>query len=291
MIRTCLTVVVVAAAAALSACATVEPVKVSELAAGVKTVAFVQNGKVPMKYTIGAVDGTTSWSNYSIMGARLNEKDRVDPSPTIATGNTQNDIAVGAGLEIVSGVGKAIADKSMKDDPAYYDRLLARMVGSRELAAEAGAGVLPSLARTWNVAYTPANLRVFAEPQKLDDPAGRYVAADPGTDLVLTFTMTELLLSEKPSARALKSVVTFGMYDKEVMPYITAVMSAYRRQPGGELKRVWTTACTNDFADAPAQEWTVLRAAPERAGALFDGTVPRLVHKCETTLRKLVAST
>jgi hypothetical protein len=111
-------------------------------------VAYVQNGAVPMKYTIGAVDGKTSWSNYSILGTQLNDKPAADPAGSLAvTGQPRTDMAAGAGLEIVSLVGKAIADSSMKDDPAYYDRLLARMVGQRQVTSAVAPQLLPALAR------------------------------------------------------------------------------------------------------------------------------------------------
>jgi hypothetical protein len=76
-------------------------------------------------------------------------------------------------------------------------------------------------------------VKLLSAPQSLDEAAGRYSGADPGTDVVMTFTVHELLLSEKPSSRGLKAVFTAGMYDKEVMPYFSAHMGVYRRQEGG----------------------------------------------------------
>ncbi len=265
-------------------------VKPSELTAGARSVAFVQNGRHPAKLSIGAVDGKTSWSNYSILGTRMNEADKNGPAGSLTvTGKAGPDLAVGAGLEIVSHIGKAIADGAMKDDPRFYDRLFERMVGARELGADVGRNVLPVLARRWGVAYTPAQLTVLPQAVALEDEDGRYLAVDPGNDLVFVFTLSELMLSEKPSMRGLKAVVSFGMYDKEVMPHFLGQFAVYRRQPAGHLQRVWRGACNNGFADATAEEWTALRDDPARGGALLDKTVTRIAPECERGLKLTLA--
>ena len=251
----------------------------------------MQNGRHAVKYSIGAVDGKTSWSNYSILGARLNQDDKSSPvGNLVVTGKPVPDAMAGAGLEIVSLIGKSIADKSMQDDPAYYDRLLARMVGEREIGAAVGQVVLPAVARAWGLPFNPAQLIVLPVAGKIEDADGRYTATDPGTDLVLAFTLSELMLSEKPSMRGLKAVVSMGMYDKEVMPYLVGEVAAYRRQPAGHLQRVWAGRCGNGFVDAPADEWTALRADPLRGGALIDKTVPRVAAGCEEALKRQFAA-
>lgn len=282
-----------ALAATLAACATTNPVKPAEIASEVKSVTYVQNGKQPARVGIGAVDGKTSWSNYSITGQRLNESTPTDgvPGPLTVTGKQPADAVIGAGLEIVSAIGKSIADSSMKDDPQFYDRLFARMIGSRELALETGRGVLPALAQAWQQPYSDGQLVVLPLPSRLDDAEGRYTGTDPGTDLVMVYTLDEVLLSEKPSSRALKGLLTFGMYDKEVMPYFQVNVAVYRRQAaGGSLHKLWSTRCGNGFQDAPAAEWTALRDAPESGRDLLDKTVPRVVSGCGEMFKRQLAS-
>lgn len=259
-----------------------------DLVGTAKTVSFVQNGRLPVKYTIGAVDGKTSWSNYSIMGARLNEEDKRDPTgggTITATGAANTDIAIGAGLEIVSGIGKAMADAAMKDDPKFYQRLFSQMVGARELGADTGRAVLPAMARTLGVGYSAAQLTIIPTAGKIEGEGGRYVATDPGTDMVVVFTLREVILSEKPSVRGLKAVVTFGMYDKEVMPYFLGDLAIFRRDPAGLLSRVWSGRCGNSFVNAPYEEWTALRDSPALGGDLLDKSVPRVGADCEASMR------
>jgi len=279
--------IAIAAAMFLVGCATNEQLKTSEILKDARSAAFVQNGRGAASYVIGAVDGKTSWSNYSIMGERLSGPNQNKGSaPYITpTGKVGPDAAANLGLEVVSHVGKAIADASMKDDPEYYDRLLTAMVGSRELASEAGPPVLKLLAGSFSLVFDPAKLRTLDVPEKLEDEQGRYLLSDPGTDVVVVFTLREVLLSEKPSMRGLKAVVTMGMYDKEVMPYLTADLAVFRRQPTGEFRRAWASRCQNPFTnDAPAMEWVDLRQNPNKGGPLFDQTLPRLVKGCAAVL-------
>jgi hypothetical protein len=276
---------------ALAGCAA-PSIKPTDLTGGAKRVSFVQNGRFPGKYSIGAVDGKTSWSNYSILGARLNEDNKVDSAPTTlsVTGKAGPDLAAGAGLEIISAIGKSIADSSMKDDPKFYDRLLLQMVGKREIGTETGRVVMPIAARALGVPYSSTALILLPSVEKIEDESGRYLLGDAGSDLVVAFTLSEMMLSEKPSARALKSIVTFGMYDKVVMPYFLGDLAVYRRQPTGHMQRVWKTRCGNSFQDAPSEEWTNLRESPELGGSLIDQTVPRVAVGCEAALRQQLAS-
>jgi hypothetical protein len=253
--------IAIAAAMFLVGCATNEPLKTSEILKDARSAAFVQNGRGAASYVIGAVDGKTSWSNYSIMGERLSGPNQNKGSaPYITpTGKVGPDAAANLGLEVVSHVGKAIADASMKDDPEYYDRLLTAMVGSRELASEAGPPVLKLLAGSFSLVFDPAKLRTLDVPEKLEDEQGRYLLSDPGTDVVVVFTLREVLLSEKPAV--------------------------FRRQPTGEFRRAWASRCQNPFTnDAPAMEWVDLRQNPNKGGPLFDQTLPRLVKGCAAVL-------
>ena len=263
--------------AILCGCANVQKVNVSEITRDVKSVSFVQNGRQPGTLTIGAVDGTTSWSNAPLYGTPSNP-------------NAKADVAGAALLTLTSLVGKAIADADLAKDPQYYNRLLTQMVEGRELSFQAGQTLLPAMARAWGVPFEPARLVLLPSAQDLHGKeSNRYLGEDTGADLVLTFTLQQLLLSEKPSARGLKSLVSFGLYDKEVMPFFTGEFSAYRRLADGGLERVWTTQCRNTFLDAPAEEWTVLRDDPQRAIPLLDKTLPRFIDGCSQIIQRQLA--
>lgn len=278
---------IVLLAVAVAACATNEPLKTSEVTRNGRTAAFVQNGRVPVNYTIGAVDGRTSWANYSIMGERLNApKNGQSAGAITVTGKAVPDAVANLGLDVTSHIGKSIADASMKDDPAYYDRLLAAMVGSREFTTEIGPQMLKLAASSLGLPFDTQAIRTLDKAQRLEDANGKFLPPDPGTDLVVVFTFNELMLSEKPSSRGLKAVFTAGMYDKEVMPFLIAEFAVYRREGSG-LKRTWADQCRNDFnSDAPAAEWTDLRADPRKAGPVFDQTLARLVKHCAGMLSK-----
>lgn len=267
-----------AALAILCGCGTTKKINVGEITKDVKSVSFVQNGRQAAALTIGAVDGKTSWANAPIAGTASNP-------------NSKADVAGAALLTMTSVIGKSIADASIAKDPQYYDRLLAQMIEGRELSVQAGSVLLPAMARAWGVAFDPDRLVVSPNVKAIHGKDNRYAGDDTGADLVLTFTLEQVLLSEKPSQRGLMSVVTFGMYDKEVMPFLTGEFSAYRRVVDGGLERVWTMQCHNTFLDAPAQEWTVLRDDPTRAKALFDQTLPRFAAGCSELIRQqLVAA-
>ena len=107
----------------------------------------------------------------------------------------------------------------------------------------------------------------------------------------MTFGVERLLLSEKPTVSVLwKAVATAGMYDRPVIPYIIAEMSAFKRDEKGELKKVWAARCSDaEFLNAPDvfEQWTVLKEQPEKAGPLLDAAVRVAAEGCGKTLMRL----
>lgn len=259
----------------LAGCAAPLP-KPSELGAGVKTVAFVQHGTEPNRYVIGAVDGKTSWAGGS---------------PTFTPGSSASlDVGVAAGANLVMLIGQKIAEESLKDDPEYYLRLLKKMVGERKMTDEIAPRVLPPLANSWGFTYNPERLTVIPNGTPLIDEQGKFNGKDPGTDLVLAYAIDQLVLSEKPSLSVLwKAVGTAGMYDRPVVPYITGVMTALKRDEKGALKQIWSARCPDfHFLNAPvSEEFVVLKENPEKAAPVFDAAVPIATMSCMKTLSQL----
>lgn len=260
----------------LAGCAAPLP-KPSELGAGAKTVAFIQHGTEPNKYVVGAVDGKTSWAGGG--------------APTFTPGSSASiDVGAAAAANIVFAVGQKIAAEAMKDDPEYYIRLLRTMVGERKMTNEVAPRVLPELAASWGFTYNTAQTSVVPNGTPLIDAQGNFNGKDPGTDLVLSYGIEQLMLSEKPTLSVLwKAVGTAGMYDRPVVPYIVGSMTAFKRNDKGELKQVWNARCPDlDFLNAPVSEqFVVLRENPEKAAPVFDAAVPLAAASCKTVLKRL----
>lgn len=62
----------------------------------------------------------------------------------------------------------------MKDDPAYYDRLLAAMVGSRELTTEVGSQMLKLAASSLGLPFDAQAIRTLDKAQRLEDAKGKF---------------------------------------------------------------------------------------------------------------------
>lgn len=267
------------ASLALGGCATAPSMtstQVSELRSKVKSVAFVQNGTIPYQYSVGAVDGKTSWAGP-----------QVGLAPATSA---KADVGAAAAANVVFLVGASIAREAMKDDPEYYNRLLKTMVGERQFTSEVAPSVMPLLARAWQVDYDAAKLKVMPNDQLIGDDKGLFKGEDPGTDMVLVFSLPRFTLSEKPEMSVLwKSVVTAGMYERPVVPYITGWMGVYRRDDGGQLRSVWSSVCPDlDFLNAPVSEqFVVLKEAPQKAKPVFDAAIPIAVESCRKALKTL----
>lgn len=270
------------AALALVGCATAPSMtsdRIAEIRTGVRSVTFVQNGVEPLSYGVGALDGKSSWAGTQI---------QFQPGTS-----AKADVQGAAAANLVFAIGGAIARESMKDDPDYYPRLLRELVGERQFASEIAPRVWPAFARAWQVGYDPArvvvvpNAKAVAEKDKED----LYPGEDPGTDLVLMYSLDRFVLSEKPELSVLwKAVVTAGMYDRPVVPYILGRMSAYKRDTDGQLHRIWGGICHDaDFLNADfAVQFPLLKAEPQRAGPMFDSAVAMAAETCSKALKPLL---
>jgi hypothetical protein len=270
-----------AAGLALAGCATAPPMSASTVAdmrSSIRTVAFVQNGTEPLNYGVGALDGKTSWAGPQMQFQA-------------ATSN-RADVQGAAAANIVFAVGGAIARESMKDDPDYYPRLMKTWIGERKFTNEVAPRVWPELARAWRVDYDPKRVIVLPNDRVATDKEGVFVGADPGADLVLMYSIEQLMISEKPEMSVLwKSVVTAGMYDRPVVPYIKGRMSVYKREADGKLRRAWVGDCRDQaFLNADfAVQFPLLKAEPQRAGPMFDASVAMAASTCSAALKPILA--
>lgn len=275
LVRLCATCVVLA----LVGCATAPSINanhIAEIRAGVQSVAFVQNGVEPLTYGVGALDGKSSWAGPQI-GFQ-------------AGSSSKMDVQGAAAANLVFAVGGAIARESMKDDPDYYPRLLRTLVGERQFTNEIAPRVWPAFAQAWQIAYDPAQVMVVPNAQAVTEKDDLYAGKDPGTDLVLMYSLDRFMLSEKPELSVLwKAVVTAGMYDRPVVPYIQGRMSVYKRNASGQLHRIWTSVCSDlDFLNADfAVQFPLLKAEPQRAGPMFDSAVAMAANTCNKALKPL----
>ena len=261
----------------LFGCASAPPApRPSELGANVKSVAFVQYGEEPLRYVIGAVDGKTSWAGTGM-------------EFTPAT-SSKADVQGAAVATLVSAIGQKIAQDALKEDPDYYIRILMKMVGERKLTSEVAPLVLPEMAAAWGLSSS-RDIKILrrAKEAPLASQEGNYLGDDPGTDLVLTYEIERLLLSEKPTLSVLfKAVGTAGMYDRPVVPYMLGKMTAFKRGENGQLKQVWTAKCSDfEFMDGVNEQWVVLKEQPEKAAPVFDSAVLMAAKGCKRTLAQL----
>lgn len=270
------------AALALAGCAAAPPMnagRITEIRAGVRSVTFVQNGAEPLSYGVGAVDGKSSWAGPQIQ-FQAGSPAKIDAQAALAA-------------NAVFAVGGAIAREAMKDDPDYYPRLLRGLIGERQFTNEVAPRVWPTFTRAWQVNYDPARIVVVPNAQAVAEKGDLYVGNDPGTDLVLMYSLDRLMLSEKPELSVLwKSVVTAGMYDRPVVPYILGRLSVYQRNANGKLQRIWGGICSDmDFLNADfAVQFPLLKAEPQRARPMFDSAVAMAADTCDKALKPLLGS-
>lgn len=273
---------VAAAALVLAGCAATPPMSannVAEARTNVHSVTFVQNGVEPLAYSVGALDGKSSWAGPQVQFQ--------------AGSSSKIDVQGAAAANLVFTIGSSLARESMKDDPDYYPRLLQALVGQRQFTNEIAPLVWPMFAHAWQIDYDPARLVVVPNAQAASEKNDLYVGQDPGTDLVLMYTLDHFILSEKPELSVLwKAVLTAGMYDRPVIPFIQGRMSVYKRTTDGQLHRIWNGICSDSaFLNADfAVQFPLLQAEPQRAGPMFDSAVVMAANTCSKALKPLLGS-
>jgi hypothetical protein len=249
----------------LYGCGSTPPV--SELRAGVKSATFVQHGTEPLSYSFGVVDTASFWAQHgSAVSANL------------------------GGSLIAEGAAAAGRDASARKAPTAT-QLMKALYGNHPLVSETSRKVMPELARLWGVPYD--QVRVVQPGAPFEDAQGKLLALRPTTDLVLTFAVVELTLTEKFSVGgALAAGFTMGTNTKNVAAQTMAVMRAYKRDPAtGEYAKVWTQPCGGlAMYSKVAYPFPEVMKSREKAKELWDAAMPLTMESCTKILESLAKS-
>jgi hypothetical protein len=257
------------AALLLYGCSSTPPV--SELRAGAKSATFVQHGTEPLTYSFGVVDTASFWA--------------------------QNGGSVGASLGVVglvAGESAASAGRAASERKApTATQIMKALYGNHPLVNETSRKVMPELARLWGVPYAPDQMRVVQAGTAFEDAQGNLVGVKATTDLVLTFAVTALTLTEKFSVGgAFAAGFTMGTNTKNVAGQTNALMRAYKRDPAtGQYAKIWTQPCGGlAMYSKVAYPFPDVVQSREKAKELWDAAMPITIENCSKVVESLVKS-
>lgn len=269
------------AAAALVAlvagCASNPPAhKPSELMAGVKRVAFVQHGSGPMRQLVRGVDGKTFWAGSSAVQF-------VPGSPAPA------DARVAAQANAFTAVAGLVALHAIEQDPELYPRTVRGVIGGRPVTREIANAVFPVLAASWGTSFEPGTVAELPADVALIKSDGVYGGPTLDADLVVAYSLDEILMIEKFGVGSLfKAMATFGLGDREVVPSLQGSLTAFKRDSKGELRQVWKLACPSQgsgfFGNPVDIKWSALVANPSAGAPLMDHAVPVAIDHCKKAI-------
>lgn len=251
------------------------PAEVAALRNEIKSVTFVQNGTEPGLVTTGVVDGKTFWTN-GLAGTSFSAQNP----------NNSGDVNAAVQGNAVVLVGSLIAQAAMAGDPDYHTRTARAVLGGRDITSEMAATLMPEFASAWGFTFDRQKLKVRQGVPAPQAPDSIYGGEDPGTDLVLAFTVDQFTITEKPSLKSLAYAFTFGAGDRQVIPVINASLAAYRRNPDGQLKRIWRQDCLTFHlqSELPDESFAVLAETPTKGKPLVDAAVPLATNSCKKVL-------
>lgn len=259
----------------IAGCATpFGPAEVTALRNEIKSVTFVQNGTEPARLGVGVVDGKTFWSGG--LGVSFRPE-----NPASAA-----DVKLATNANLVLLAGGLIAKAAMASDPDYYERTVRAVLADRDITSEMAGTVLPEFAGAWGLPFDRKKLQVRrGAPAPLGD-GNAYGGEDPGTDLVLSFTVDQFVINEKPSLKAVGYAFTMGAGDRQVVPVIGASLAAFRRDANGQLKRIWSQDCMifHTLMSLPDESFAALAETPAKGKPLIDAAVPEAAKSCAKTL-------
>lgn len=251
------------------------PAEVAALHKEIRSVTFVQNGTTPAVVTAGVVDGKTFWTN-GLSGVSL----------TPQNPNNPQDVRGAAEGNAVVLAGSLIAKAAMADDPDYHNRTVRAVLGERDLPSEMAATVLPEFANAWGFTFDRKKVQVRQGAPAFPGADNVYGGEDPGTDLVLAFTVDQFVITEKPTLKSLAYAFSFGAGDRQVIPVISASLAAYKRDPAGQLKRIWRQDCLTltQQSEQPDESFAALAETPAKGKPLVDAAVPVATNSCKKVL-------
>lgn len=249
------TLTAIGAAALLSGCAAGP--SISELRGGATSATFVQLGREPARYSFGVVDTASFWATYG------------DSVSSQTGGRLWRDLAEGGQTDVV------------KRTQTVHE-IMRGLYDNHPLADKVSAALMPRVAEIWNLSYDPAKVRVY-DQGLFEDKDGNFTAFAPTTDLVVTFGVDNLRLTERFTVgSAVLGGLTMGTNTKKVTAEVETSARVYRRDPAtGKYRRVWWQPCglhsMHMNVDFPFPE--VVRSK-EKARVLWDAGAAKTIEVC-----------
>lgn len=261
----------------LAGCASNPPAPTpTELMAGVKRVAFVQHGTVPLRQVVRGVDGKTFWAGAS--GVQF-----------VPGSSAPADARMAGQANVITAVAGLVAQQSIQQDPEQYARTLRGVIGGRPVTREMADAVFPALATHWGTSFQPGNIAELPADAALVTPTGVYAGPPVDADLVVAYSVDEMMVIEKFGAGSLfKAMATLGLGDREVVPSLQGSLTAFKRDEKGELRQVWKLPCpqqgTGFFGNPVDVRWSELVANPSAGAPLLDHAVPVAIDNCKKAI-------
>ncbi|SDK40775.1 hypothetical protein [Microbulbifer yueqingensis] len=244
-------------------CAATPPV--SELRQGVQTVAYVQNGVEPLRYSTGVIDASSFWAAY---GSQV---------------GGQTGGALWHGL--------AAAGASEQLSKAEQNALLVKgLYGEHDLATAVFSDLMPKLARAWDQPYDEADLVVLADrPARVEE--GVLKNFETNADLVLMLEVSNLNLTEIFSmGGAFAAGLTMGLNTKSLTTEANVVMRAFKPSETDprNYELAWWRMCGPNYTTMDTS-YTMeeLQEKPERMQEILDEAKGQAIEGCSAVLANL----
>jgi len=183
-------------------------------------------------------------------------------------------------------------DVSAKKAPTAA-QIMKALYGNHPMVNDTSRKVMPELAKLWGMPYAADQLRVVQQGAPFEDAKGNLIGVRATTDLVLTFAVIQLELTEKFSVGgAFAAGFTMGTNTKNVAGQTLALMRAYKRDPAtGEYAKVWTQMCGGmAMYSKVAYPFPEVMKSREKAKELWDATTPLTIESCTKVLENLAKS-
>ena len=251
----------------LSAC--VSTPNIGELNRVAKTVAYVENGTQPLRFSTGVIDVSSFWSAY---GGGVS--DRLGGSLLV------DDVTKSSGEKVLS----ALAKNQM---------LVQSLYGESAFAKEIHSELLPKLAQAFNRKMTHEQVYRIDDPRKLKRENGHILNMDVDADLILMSEMHSLNLTERFSmGGALLSGVTMGTNTKNLTfetPIALYVLT--KTDVKGAYKVDWRGVCGATYVTMKtAFTMEALLEHPENAQALLSEAKLQTIEGCGKLIDQLAGN-
>lgn len=254
----------------LSAC--VSTPNVNELSRAANTVAFVENGAVPLRFSTGVIDVSSFWSTYG------------DGVSTHLGGSL-----------LVDGI-KNDSEKEVINALTKNQKLVRQLYGQSDFAKDVHGKMLSKLASAFDRQVSPENHYRVDEPIIFEIEKGHILNMGPDIDADLVFVseMFGFNLTERFSmGGALLSGVTMGTNTKHLTfetPIMLYVLT--KTNTKGVYKVDWRGGCGANYVTMKtAFTMDVLLEKPENVQKLLGEAKVQTLEGCGQLIDKLAEST